>query len=75
MERIQVRILKDKVINLKINSGIFDHIKKMAIQNDHFVGDYINHILLEHLKNEGMTVEMHINDYHVQTLKKQENEE
>lgn len=62
MQKIQVRVIKDKTINLKVNSGIFEHIKKMAIQNGHFVGDYINQILLLHLKSTGTTVEMHIND-------------
>ena len=62
MNTIQVRIIKDRTINLKVNSGIFDHIKKMAIQNGHFVGDYINQILLLHLKSAGTTVEMQINN-------------
>lgn len=74
MSTIQVRIVKDRTINLKINSDIFDRIKKMARQNKRFVGDYINQVLLEHLRNAGIAVEMQIDDSLCTILKKQENE-
>ena len=50
MDKIKVRIVKNRSINLKINSGVYEQIKDAAIRNKHFVADYINLILFEHLK-------------------------
>ena len=50
MEKIKVRIIKNRSINLKVNSGIYEQIKNAAIRNKHFVADYINLVLFEHLK-------------------------
>ena len=50
MEKIKVRIIKNRSINLKVNSGVYEQIKDAAIRNKHFVSDYINLILFEHLK-------------------------
>lgn len=51
MEKIKVRIIKNRSINLKVNSGIYEQIKNAAIRNQHFVADYINLVLFEHLKS------------------------
>ena len=62
MQRIHVRVVKDKNIHLKINSTILDQIKRKANQKGHFLGDYINQILLEHLNDSGSRLEMEINN-------------
>lgn len=51
MDKIKVRIIKNRSINLKVNSGIYEQIKNAAIRNKHFVADYINLVLFEHLKS------------------------
>lgn len=51
MDKIKVRIIKNRSINLKVNSGIYEQIKDAAIRNKHFVADYINLVLFEHLKS------------------------
>jgi hypothetical protein len=60
MQRVYVQIIKDKNIHLKINSTILDQIKKKAAEKGHFLGDYINQILLEHLNDSGSALEMEL---------------
>lgn len=62
MQRIHVRVIKDKSIHLKINSTILEQIKKKAVQKGYFLGDYINQILLEHLNDSGSALEMEIDN-------------
>ncbi|MEQ1666246.1 MAG: hypothetical protein ABL927_12820 [Bdellovibrionales bacterium] len=58
MDKIKVRIIKNRSINLKVNSEIFEQIKNAAIRNKHFVSDYINLILFEQLKSIESSVKL-----------------
>ena len=53
MNKIKVRIIKDKSINLKVNTEIFERIKEKAITKDYFIADYVNLIFLMHLNSSG----------------------
>jgi hypothetical protein len=75
MDKIKVRIVKNHIINLKINSGIYEQIKNAAIKNGHFVADYINLILFEHLKKMEASVEIQIKDASKKSIGKTEGKE
>jgi hypothetical protein len=72
MDKIKVRIVKDHSINLKVNSGIFEQIKNAAIKNGHFVADYINLILFEHLKRIESSVKIQMKDASKKSIGKTE---
>ena len=72
MDKIKVRIVKNRSINLKVNSGVYEQIKDAAIKNGHFVADYINLILFEHLKKLEASVKIQMKDASKKTIGKAE---
>ena len=72
MDKIKVRIVKNRSINLKVNSEIFEQIKNAAIRNGHFIADYINLILFEHLKRMEDSVKIQMKDASKKSIGKAE---
>ena len=72
MDKIKVRIVKNRSINLKVNSEIFEQIKNSAIRNGHFIADYINLILFEHLKRMEASVKIQMKDASKKSIGKTE---